>query len=110
MTQNPWVPQWTLADRLRKIRRDSHMPQEDFAQVLGIKPTTYAAWEAGRNQPERVLELAQVIEDTFDVPAAWTLGLMDRTPRHVAGGGDAGPTRARGMYGRRASDRLAHVS
>ena len=78
-----WIPQWTLSDRLRKIRRDSHLSQEDFARVLGIKATTYAAWEAGRNQPERVLELAALIEDAFDVPPAWTLGLMDRPPRRT---------------------------
>lgn len=73
-----WVPQWSLADRLRKIRRDSHLSQDDFAHAIGVKPTTYAAWEAGRNSPERILELAGIIEDTFDVPAAWLLGLMDR--------------------------------
>jgi DNA-binding XRE family transcriptional regulator len=101
MTPTPWVPQWSLADRLRKIRRDSHLGQEEFAQVLGIKPTTYAAWEAGRNQPERVLELAGAIEEAFDVPAAWTLGLMDRAQRV----GDAGERRiARGKFGRRATD------
>lgn len=71
-----WVPQWSLADRLRKIRRDSHLSQEDFAHALGIKPTTYAAWEIGRNQPERPVELAMAIQDAFDVPAAWTLGVM----------------------------------
>lgn len=94
-----WVPQWSLADRLRKIRRDSRMSQEDFAQALGVKPTTYAAWEAGRNEPERILELAQIIEDTFDVPAVWTLGLMDR-PRNL---GDEAAYVPR----RRSTDRLA---
>lgn len=77
-THSSWVPQWSLADRLRKIRRDSHLSQEDFAHAIGVKPTTYAAWEIGRNQPDRILELAALIEDTFDVPAAWTLGLLDR--------------------------------
>lgn len=73
-----WVPQWSLADRLRKIRRDSHLSQSDFANAIGVKPTTFAAWEAGQNQPERILELADAIEAAFDVPAAWLLGLMDR--------------------------------
>lgn len=82
-TSPRWVPQWSLSDRLRKIRRDSHLSQEDFAHMLGIKTTTYASWESGRNQPERVLELAALVEDTFDVPAAWTLGLMDRPARRT---------------------------
>lgn len=83
----PYIPSWTIADRLRKIRRDSHLSQEDFAALLGVKTTTYAAWEIGRNSPERVLELADAIEREFDVPAAWTLGLMDR-PRAGAPTGE----------------------
>lgn len=59
------------------------MSQEDFASVLGVKATTWAAWESGRNTPERILELAGAIEDAFDVPSAWTLGLLDRPSRRV---------------------------
>lgn len=77
-TRPSWIPQWTIADRLRKIRRDSHLSQEDFATLLGVKATTYAAWEVGRNTPERILELAEIVEREFDVPAAWLLGLLDR--------------------------------
>lgn len=87
-----WVPRWTLADRLRKIRRDSRLNQQDFAAALGIKPTTYAAWEAGRNEPTRILELAESIEAAFDVPAAWLLGLMDRS---ALPDGDEGVERSR---------------
>jgi len=96
-----WVPRWTLADRLRKIRRDSHLTQDDFAHVLGIKPTTYAAWEAGRNEPERILELASRIEDTFDVPAAWILGLMDRPKVRATDRAEAQPVELR-----RSTDRV----
>jgi transcriptional regulator with XRE-family HTH domain len=75
------IPEWSLADRLRKIRRESRMSQEDFSATLGIKSTTWAAWESGRQQPSRVLELADAIEREFDVPAAWTLGVMRDQPR-----------------------------
>lgn len=108
MTHNEtpsWVPQWSLADRLRKIRRDSHMSQDDFAHTLGVKPTTYAAWEVGRNSPERILELAQTIEDAFDVPAAWTLGLLDNRPTR---GGDL--VAALQPQRRRATDRITCVA
>src|SRR4051794_23115372 len=104
-TRPMWVPTWSLADRLRKIRRDSHMSQEDFANTLGIKPTTYAAWETGRNVPERILELATLIEDTFDVPAAWLLGLLDSRPTR---GGDL--VAAMQPQRRRATDRVTCVA
>jgi DNA-binding XRE family transcriptional regulator len=99
-----WIPQWTMADRLRKIRRDSKMSQEDFAHVLGIKPTTWAAWESGRNSPERVLELANLIEDRLDVPAAWLLGLLDRPTR----GGDM--VAAMQPQRRRSTDRVTCIA
>lgn len=82
-TSPRWVPEWSLSDRLRKIRRDTHLSQEDFAHMLGVKASTFASWESGRNQPERILALAALIEEAFDVPAAWTLGLMDRPVRRT---------------------------
>lgn len=70
------LPQWTLADRLRKIRRDRHLTQDQIAAQLGVKPVTWAAWEAGRTRPHDVVELAGLIERTYGVPAAWTLGVL----------------------------------
>jgi transcriptional regulator with XRE-family HTH domain len=94
-----------MADRLRKIRRDSKMSQEDFAHVLGIKPTTWAAWESGRNHPERVLELANLIEERLDVPAAWLLGLLDNRPTRT---GDM--VAAMQPQRRRATDRVTCIA
>lgn len=68
------IPIWTLADRLRKIRRDRHLTQKQFAEAIGVKSATYEGWESGRNTPEHPLELAARIELTFGVPALWTLG------------------------------------
>ncbi len=44
---NAQVPDWTLADRLRKIRRHVGMSQAQFAALLGVRAPTYSAWEAG---------------------------------------------------------------
>jgi DNA-binding XRE family transcriptional regulator len=60
------VPTWDLADRLRKVRRDSHLSQRDFAYALGLKETTYAAYESGRNSPQRLLDLAHRVQAAFD--------------------------------------------
>ncbi|QAY16084.1 helix-turn-helix DNA-binding domain protein [Arthrobacter phage Elesar] len=71
----PVIPQWTLADRLRRIRRDTSLIQDDFAAQLGVGRAQYNAWEAGRNQPRDVVALARRIEEVTGVPAHWTLGL-----------------------------------
>lgn len=81
------IPQWTLADRLRKIRRDRHLTQEQMADALGIKAVTWSAWESGRTRPHDVVELAGHIERVFGVPAAWTLGVLTSPPTNTSGDG-----------------------
>ena len=73
-------PQWTIADRLRKIRRGTRMNRHDFAARLGIPEPRYGAWESGRNAPSGpdLVALAKRIEMLTGVPAAWTLGLETR--------------------------------
>jgi transcriptional regulator with XRE-family HTH domain len=96
------VPQWTLADRLRKIRRDRHLTQEQIARELGVKGVTWSAWEAGRTRPHDVVELAGLIEQRFGVPAAWTLGVLNQAtpaPRKAVDNGTV-------SWGRRQTDFL----
>jgi transcriptional regulator with XRE-family HTH domain len=96
LTRMTNLPEWSLADRLRKIRRDRHMTQDEMAHRLGIKPVTYSAWEAGRNRPEDVVQLASLIESRFGVPAAWTLGVLPGSHDQLVG--------AEVKWGRRSTD------
>ena len=70
------LPEWNLADRLRKVRRDHHLTQEEMAARLGVKAVTLASWEEGRNHPKDVVRVALGIEREFGVPAAWVLGIL----------------------------------
>lgn len=70
-------PQWTLAERLRKVRRERNLSQETFAAQLGVKAGTYSAWETGRNVPDRINELAEQLEDVTGVTRLWFLGWAD---------------------------------
>lgn len=81
--------EWTLGDRLRRIRRSVHMTQDEFAATLGVGGKAYAAWEADRNYPEHVIDLARHVQAVFGVPASWLLGI-DENPRPVGpdGGGN----------------------
>lgn len=68
--------QWTLADRLRKVRREiARMEQRPFAELLGISKETYTAWETGRNEPKNLVSIARRIEVLTGAPAAWLLGV-----------------------------------
>lgn len=79
------VPEWTFADRLRKIRRETGLTQAAFAERIGAKDKAYGAWEAGANQPGDIVSVAKRIEMAFRVPATWVLGLGP------FGSGDSGP-------------------
>lgn len=80
----PGLLEWSLADRLRKVRRDvAKLGQEEFADALGVSIKAYGAWEAGRNTPRELVALAKRIEVLTGVPAAWMLGI-EETPRTPA--------------------------
>lgn len=86
MTTQPmgrYFPEWTIADRLRRVRRETGLTQDAFADRLQIKVQRYAAWESGRNQPPATdfVTVAKRIELAFGIAAEWTLGLdVKNTP------------------------------
>jgi DNA-binding XRE family transcriptional regulator len=72
------VPQWTFADKIRKVRRDVlGIEQDEFARRLDVTRQAYAAWESGRNEPRNILAVAKRVEAMSGVPAAWLLGIDD---------------------------------
>ena len=87
MTTSPedrYFPEWTIADRLRRVRRDTGLTQDAFAERLQVGAQRYSAWESGRNHPPArdLVAIAKRIELAFKVAAEWTLGLeMRNTPR-----------------------------
>lgn len=71
------IPEWTLADHLRKARQTTGLSQRDFAASIDVKSSAYAQWEAGNSRPRDVVTIAKRIELLTGIPAAWTL---DVTP------------------------------
>ena len=101
------IPAWSVADRLRKIRREvAHLDQGAFAEAIGVKADRYGAWESGRNGvPSDILvPLAKRIELVTGVPAEWTVGLMDGAPPD--GGRPEGEPISRNRRGRTGLPRL----
>lgn len=70
------VPTWTLGDRLRRVRRDAHLTQAEFADRIGVERGRYSQWETDQvKQPRELTDVALAVEREFGVPAAWTLGI-----------------------------------
>lgn len=74
-TQDQYIPEFTLGDRLRKIRTDKGLKQTEFAVMIGLSSSTLAAYEAGYSNPrfKDARALAQRVEDATRVPAWWLL-------------------------------------
>ncbi len=45
------IPQWDLADRLRKALRHASLEQQEMAEYLGISRNTVSNWVNGNNRP-----------------------------------------------------------
>jgi transcriptional regulator with XRE-family HTH domain len=99
--QSSGVPEWNLADRLRKVRRDRGLTQDQIARELGIKAVTWSSWEADRTHPADVIGLAVSIERRFGVPSSWTLGILGGVDRRSSEQGGAPEQR---LHRRRWSD------
>ncbi|WP_456821125.1 helix-turn-helix domain-containing protein [Cellulomonas sp. URHB0016] len=69
------IPDWTLADKLRKARQRTGADQRTFAEQLGVTSSAYAQWEAGRATPRDLVTIAKRVEAATDVDARWLLGL-----------------------------------
>lgn len=62
------------ANRLKKLRKDSQLSQNDLAKRLGVRRETVAQWERGENAPTRKLdELSRI----FNVSIDYLLGKSD---------------------------------
>lgn len=55
-----------LKDKLKLLRRQKGMTQEELSKVLKISPTAVSAWERGANKP--LMDKLVIMSELFDVP------------------------------------------
>ena len=58
-----------MKDRIRRIRRDLDLTQQEFADRLGVKRGTIANYELGRNEP--IDSVVSLICREFGVNEEW---------------------------------------
>lgn len=71
----PRIPEWTFADRVRKVRRELGLTQVEMAERIGVDDKRYSQWEAGGNRPRDIVKIAQRIEVETGYSASWLVGL-----------------------------------
>ncbi|WP_396659532.1 helix-turn-helix domain-containing protein, partial [Microbacterium sp.] len=84
------IPTWTFGERMRKVRRELGMTQQEMASRLGVGAPAYSAWESGRHNPGDRADLAVQLEQISGVAREWFLGWADESPR--PDGPDGGAT------------------
>lgn len=61
--------------RLRAIRQAYKKEQREMAEWLGIKLSSYSAYEKGPSKPRDLIGVANRVQEITGCPAAWLLGL-----------------------------------
>lgn len=61
-----------IGSQIKALRKAHGYTQASLANVLGVKPTTVASWEQGRNKP--LMDKVQKMSMIFNVPIAEIVG------------------------------------
>lgn len=70
--------EWTLGERIRKVRRVLGLEQDEFGQLFGVSAKAVSTWEGDHNKPRDLMAFAAEIErlgreQGKRVTAAWLL-------------------------------------
>ena len=64
-----------IGDRIKAVRESLGMKQKDFAEMLGMKPTTFNGYEMGSHEPKSDILIA--IANKCNVTVDYLVGLSD---------------------------------
>ena len=69
-----------FAERLKELRKQSHLTQVELAKRLGIGQSSYADWERGKKNPtqDNLVKLAQILNVSVDYLVGNTEDKEDR--------------------------------
>lgn len=70
----------TFSIRLKELRNSKKLTQEQIANELNIKRSTYAKYETGENQPDH--DTLQNLADFFNVSVDYLLGRTNKKEFH----------------------------
>lgn len=67
----------TFKTRLRKLRENKDLTQEELAKAIGVTRSSLASWETGRREPD--FETVSKLADFFNVSVDYLLGRDDNS-------------------------------
>lgn len=60
---------------MKELRKEKHLTQQQFAQIMNVSKTTVCQWETSKQEPS--LENVVFIAQYFGVTSDYLLGLED---------------------------------
>ena len=66
-----------FSERIKKIRKDLSLSQEEFSDKIGISIDTIQKWEKGTSTPR--ISVAENVAHALEVSLAYLLGINDNT-------------------------------
>jgi transcriptional regulator with XRE-family HTH domain len=81
------IPVWTIADKIRKVRRMAGQTQAEFAEAMRVGKAQLQGWESEHSRPsyQSLMLLAMMCEAQLGVPVDWIMEGDDRvTPESLA--------------------------
>lgn len=70
-TEHETIPEWTVADRLRKAREHAGMKQSELAEEIGVSRNSISNYESSVVAPRRIVLNAW--SRATKVPLAWLM-------------------------------------
>ena len=64
-----YIPEWDMADRMRKTLRDNDVSVQEIAEYLGVSRNTVSTWINGRITPDLTTQRLWAMR--FGVPLVW---------------------------------------
>ena len=64
-----------IGERLRKLRKDKGIKQEELADVIGVQKSTVSLYEIGKNDPSDKVKVE--IAKYFNISLDYLIGVID---------------------------------
>lgn len=65
----------TIGDRIKQLRLENNLTQEEFGKIFGIVKSTVSMYESNKSTPDD--ELKKKIAEYFNVSLDWLMGVSD---------------------------------
>ena len=69
-----------IGERLRKLRKDKGMNQEELADIIGVQKSTVSLYEIGKSDPSDKIKIA--IAKHFNISLDFLMGIIDKPVSH----------------------------